>query len=137
MHCCFPQESLDDQAGFDENNYNPGLYDDPEAAADYFPTNVFYKKRAARLAPVYYFTNLVAAPVAFLMFGVGFFILTAILSLFMITSWLLITPLNGVLWTISTMSFFYCIFPHVIIRLQRLRLAADFRSVICTMQFHI
>ena len=134
MHCCFPQESLDDQAGFDENNYNPGLYDDPEAAADYFPTNVFYKKRAARLAPVYYFTNLIAAPAAFLIFGVGY---TAVLTLFMITSWLLITPFNTVLWTISTMSFFYFIFPHVIIRLQRLRSAVDFRSAKCSLHLHI
>jgi peptidoglycan/LPS O-acetylase OafA/YrhL len=110
-----------------DNPYNPRLFDDPEAAIDYFPSQKFYRKRASRLAPVYYFTNLLAIPLSILTVGIGFFIYTAIVSLFLISSWVIMGPLNGVLWTISTMSFFYCMFPHLIVRLQQLHTAVDFR----------
>lgn len=111
----------------DVANYNPRLYDDPEAAIAFFPSEKFYRKRASRLAPVYCFTNLLAIPMVLMLAGVGVFIYTLIVSLFLISSWLLATPLNGVLWTISTMAFFYCMFPHLIVRLQRMQTAQDFR----------
>jgi hypothetical protein len=110
-----------------DNTYNPRLYGDAEASIDFFPSQKFYSKRAARLAPVYYLTNLLAMPLTFLYVGVGFFVYTFIVSLFLISSWLIVGPMNGVLWTISTMAFFYCMFPHLIVRLQRMHTAVDFR----------
>lgn len=129
MNCCVPQLSrrhlTDDQ--LESESFNPRLFSDPEAAIDYFPSQKFYIKRVSRLAPVYYFTNLVAIPLAFLTMALWLFIYSLILSLFLVSSWLIVGPLNGVLWTISTMVFFYCMFPHLVVRLQQLRTAVEFR----------
>ena len=107
--------------------YNPRLYNDPTADKEVFPTRKFFIKRFSRLAPVYYFTNLLAIPLVLLSMGIGFFIYTLLLSLLLLSSWLVTFPVNGVLWTISTMAFFYCMFPHIVVRLQRMHTAVDFR----------
>jgi len=112
-----------------ETFFNPRLFDNSQATAVHFPTQKFFNKRVSRLAPVYYFTNLLAIPLTFYVFALGFFIYTIIMSLFVITSWSLIGPVNGVLWTISTMAFFYCMFPQIIVRLQRMHIAVDFRNL--------
>ena len=140
MNCCnsqlpyqYPKHASADSpilmtaTSADEASFNPRLYDNPQAVSQHFPTRTFIHKRVSRLAPIYYFTNLLASPLAVMAMGVGFFVYTGLLSLFLLTSWLLVVPINGVLWTISTMSFFYCMFPHIIVRLQRLHTAVDFR----------
>ena len=44
----------------------------------------------------------------------------------LLTSWIGITPLNGVLWSISTMIFFYLCFPCLLVRLQRIIKVIDY-----------
>lgn len=128
MNCCISDEVLPSQTS-DFESFNPLLYDDSGSTVTYFPTQKFFNKRISRLAPVYYLTNLIGLPLAFLFMGTAFFAYTIFASLFVITSWLLIAPVNGVLWTISTMGFFYCMFPSLIVRLQKLRTPNDFRRL--------
>eukprot|EP01052_Picozoa_sp_SAG31_P021760 SAG31_NODE_1699_length_7499_cov_5.315135_3_plen_147_part_00 len=99
-----------------------------------FDKRRFYINRFARLIPVYLLTNLAAIAVDFhtepALYGVGgcdlacynyFFLFRSVLTLFGLTSWTgnFMSPLNGVTWTISTMFFFYWLFPDVVGRLQR------------------
>lgn len=94
----------------------------------------FWRNRFARLAPVYYFTNIGMSSMVFEMGGVGLngthqgvvgAILQGVCTLLGINSWLFPfidvgMPLNGVTWTITTMSFFYLMFPWMLPPMQRL-----------------
>jgi peptidoglycan/LPS O-acetylase OafA/YrhL len=92
----------------------------------------FWRNRFARLAPVYYVTNISMSAIIFEQGGMGLngthqgllgAILQGICTLLGINSWLFPfidvgMPLNGVTWTITTMSFFYLIFPWILPTMQ-------------------
>lgn len=84
-----------------------------------FDIRKFWRNRFARLAPVYYVTNwwYLANPTTWYMIQPW----SGILSLFGMSSWFGFGfPPNGVTWTISTMMFFYVIFPYILPRMQRM-----------------
>ncbi len=81
-----------------------------------FASGSFLRKRAARLLPIYYLTNVASA---LLLPSISLY--GALLSCFLVTSWGLTVPLNGVTWTISTMTMFYLVYPSLAPRLQRLK----------------
>ena len=100
------------------------------------PLNVrkFLQNRFARLAPVYYLTNILGVVVFWVMipsetsdFGK---LMSAVLSLFGLSSW--VSPMyawgwfppNAVTWTITTMGWFYVLFPT---GLQKLGAESGFR----------
>ena len=92
-----------------------------------FPTRDFLYKRCVRLGPLCYLTNLIMIPIWFLIYpNLVNFIFTTIFSMFLLTSWIGIPPLNGVLWSISTMVFFYLCFPCLLVRLQRMTKVIDY-----------
>ena len=111
-------------------NEGPATEDPPTRP---FDRRKFYINRFARLLPVYYLTNIISmpqvpGPAAFAAGNdcdesgywadlAGRLTLTA----FGLTSWTgnAVSPPNGVTWTISTMSFFYIVFPDVLPRMQR------------------
>ena len=85
----------------------------------------FYIKRFARLGPLWYLGNLVAVPLYFTghthatgaWWWAGF---TLSLLPFGLNSWtILFFPPAGHLWTISTMTFFYLLFPTIATHLNR------------------
>eukprot|EP01046_Picozoa_sp_COSAG06_P007371 COSAG06_NODE_360_length_16832_cov_9.250209_3_plen_327_part_00 len=90
-----------------------------------FDRNRFYRNRWARLAPVYYLSNM------WMVMIMGFFAVlgvdigspslwTWLTFPFGLTSWFYyVAPPNGVTWTISTMMFFYVVFPYLLPRIQR------------------
>jgi len=97
------------------------------STAKSFPTRDFLYKRCVRLGPLYYFTNLISIPIWFLINpNLVAFIITTISSMFLLTSWIGIYPLNGVLWSISTMVLFYLCFPCLLVRLQRMTKVIDY-----------
>jgi peptidoglycan/LPS O-acetylase OafA/YrhL len=124
--------------GYGQSNYSDegGCCGDelPSDAAKKFDAKRFWRNRFARLAPVYYVTNLLFFPVVLVgmapagidgMAGPHTVILSAFLSLFGINSWLypfidVGPPPNPVCWTITTMSFFYWVFPCALPRMQRM-----------------
>ena len=75
----------------------------------------FYAKRFARLAPLYYLSELLMCLLRMDPWGLALlpFSLTGI------TSWTLIVyPNNGVLWSVSTIAFFYYRLPWLFGRLE-------------------
>jgi hypothetical protein len=94
----------------------------------------FWRNRFARLAPVYYITNLffLSLLIAGAMpggvdgtAGLHTVLLGAFLSIFGVNTWLypimdVGPPPNPVCWTITTMSFFYWVFPCALPRMQRM-----------------
>ena len=86
----------------------------------------FLQNRAARLLPVYWLTNFLSIPLAIAAPDLiwGHIDWPKILANFVLTSCVLnswfapwyavrgIMPINGVTWTISTMLFFYLVFPR-------------------------
>jgi peptidoglycan/LPS O-acetylase OafA/YrhL len=96
-----------------------------------FPTKSFLCKRFARVAPMYYLTSLIAIPLWFMgPVKLVTFILTVALTFCFATSWVVVVlPLNGVLWTVSTMFFFYLCYPCLIPRLQKLKSADECRTL--------
>jgi hypothetical protein len=95
-------------------------------------TRKFFQNRCARLLPVFYLTNLLpvllliisSAPLALIgwrsdaLDDASVPVLNAGLTLFAANSWLAplygisgVMPINGVTWTITTMGFFYMVFP--------------------------
>ena len=98
-----------------------------ESSTKSFPTRDFLYKRYVRLGPLYYLTNLISIPIWFLINpNLVAFIITTISSMFLLTSWIGIYPLNGVLWSISTMVLFYLSFPCLLVRLQRMTKVIDY-----------
>lgn len=114
FYCCVPSYSANRydtlQEANTQNKISFKIYD-------------FFLKRFARLAPLYYLTNLLAIPYHILFFtNVIYLIVIGILSFFVVTSWVLgLQPLNGALWSISTMGFFYLCFPCIIVRIQQFK----------------
>lgn len=102
--------------------------DDGEEKEKPFPWKKFLVKRFARLGPMYYLTNLMALPMS----GLNLDVLPSLIcTLLGVTSWIvLIEPPNGVMWTISTMAFFYLVFPCLVPRLQRLRTAKNYQKLL-------
>jgi peptidoglycan/LPS O-acetylase OafA/YrhL len=95
-------------------------------------TRKFFQNRCARLLPVFYLTNLLpvlvliisAAPLSLIgwrsdaLDDASVPVLNTGLTLFAVNSWLAplygisgVMPINAVTWTISTMGFFYMVFP--------------------------
>lgn len=95
-----------------------------------FPTRKFLQNRFARLAPVYYLTNLIMVWVYPFtddewrtVDGVDLAPVSSILSVFGLNSWALmleLSPPNAVCWTMSTMMFFYLCYPHILPRIHRM-----------------
>lgn len=121
-----------------------------EVAAPLPPLDVstFYWKRFARIAPLWYLGNLLSLHLFFtgyvaLPLGEGYFWFGALLSLlpFGLNSWLMVFPPAGHLWTISTMTFFYLIFPALhhrvnLVRPRQLRsLAMTLYAVQCCLMY--
>jgi peptidoglycan/LPS O-acetylase OafA/YrhL len=104
----------------------------------------FWRNRFARLAPVYYFTNFAMGSEMILAGGYGIngthqgvfgAILQVVCTLLGINSWLypfidVGMPLNGVTWTITTMSFFYLVFPWMLPPMQRMSPTARRRAIV-------
>ena len=91
-----------------------------------FDKKTFWRNRFARLAPVYFYTNVGPAVTMILLALVGMMQLQPsqlagmLLFPFGLTSWFVFTPPpNGVCWTISTMMFFYVVFPYILPRIQQ------------------
>lgn len=99
------------------------------------PLYEFWIKRLARLAPTYYLTSFLVLPIYFLVhtnFMQKEILLSCILSIFGITSWstiLDVRPLNGVLWTVSTMLFFYLVYPFVVPLMKKLESYNSYRRL--------
>ena len=84
-----------------------------------FNVKHYYRNRFARIAPVYYVTMLMALPLA--VFGHGWVSPTDIgwvfaTNLFAVQMWASLPPLSfvGPAWTISTLAFFYLVFPWLL-----------------------
>jgi len=78
---------------------------------------MFYRKRFLRLAPVYYFSNLlgyVAGPGPYTVYRT----MATITCTTMWYSWELVSPYASPSWTISTLAAFYLAFPLILPRLQ-------------------
>ena len=98
----------------------------------------FYIKRFARLGPLWYLGNLLAVPLYFTghthatgaWWWAGF---TLSLLPFGLNSWtILFFPPAGHLWTISTMTFFYLLFPTIATHLNRVH-PKQVRSLVCAL----
>lgn len=84
-----------------------------------FNTRRYYRNRFARIAPVYYVTMLLALPLAVFGHGwappsdIGWVFAT---NLFAVQMWPSLPPLSfvGPAWTISTLAFFYLVFPWLL-----------------------
>jgi len=96
------------------------------ADKDQFNGKHFYQRRIARTLPLYYLTNLLCVPLVYLghssiQKGTSGEIIAYVLTAFVSTTWLgLPIVLNGPSWFVSTIWFFYWIFPSLLPRLQRL-----------------
>ena len=84
-----------------------------------FKAKHYYRNRLARIAPVYYVTMLIALPLA--VFGHGWVSPSDIgwvfaTNLFAVQMWASLPPLSfvGPAWTISTLAFFYLVFPWLL-----------------------
>ncbi len=84
-----------------------------------FDMKRYYRNRIARIAPVYYATMLMALPLA--VFGYGWVSASEIgwvfaTNLFALQMWGSYPPLSfvGPAWTISTLAFFYLVFPWLL-----------------------
>ena len=84
-----------------------------------FKIKPFYRNRFARIAPVYYVTMLMALPLA--VFGHGWVSPSGIgvafaTNIVAVQMWLSMPPLSfvGPAWTISTLVFFYLVFPWLL-----------------------
>jgi len=84
----------------------------------------FYQRRIARTLPLYYVTNIMCIPLiraghAYVDPGIGEYIVY-VLTLFGTTTWLGIpVVLNGPSWFVSTIWFFYWMFPSLLPQFQR------------------
>ncbi len=84
-----------------------------------FDTRRYYRNRIARIAPVYYATMMLALPLAVYGYGwvspsnMGWAFAT---NLFAVQMWSSFPPLSfvGPAWTISTLAFFYLLFPWLL-----------------------
>ena len=102
-----------------------------------FNKKTFWRNRFARLGPVYFMTNFTFAPMLLAngaqagmggTQGIHMALVSMFLALFGLNTWLypfadVGPPPNGVCWTISTMSFFYWVFPYALPRMQRMSTA--------------
>ena len=84
-----------------------------------FNVKHYYRNRLARITPVYYVTMLIALPLA--VFGHGWVSPSDIgwvfaTNLFAVQMWASLPPLSfvGPAWTISTLAFFYLVFPWLL-----------------------
>jgi len=84
-----------------------------------FNVKHYYRNRLARIVPVYYATMLIALPLA--VFGHGWVSPSDIgwafaTNLFAVQMWTSLPPLSfvGPAWTISTLAFFYLVFPWLL-----------------------
>jgi peptidoglycan/LPS O-acetylase OafA/YrhL len=121
-------------------------------------TRKFFQNRCARLLPVFYLTNLLpvllliisSAPLALIgwrsdaLDDASVPVLNAGLTLFAANSWLAplygisgVMPINGVTWTITTMGFFYMVFPCMLPRLKRLQNYESCLSSMYWLQFSL
>ena len=129
FYCCIPSPSLPSYYFYPSLSSSSATTTatTTESSTKSFPTRDFLYKRCVRLGPLYYFTNLISIPIWFLINpNLVNFIITTISSMFLLTSWIGIYPLNGVLWSISTMVFFYLCFPCLLVRLQRMTKVIDY-----------
>ena len=84
-----------------------------------FDIGQYYRNRFARIAPVYYVAMLIALPLAVVGHGwvspsdIGWVLAT---NLFAVQMWTSFPPLSfaGPAWTISTLAFFYLVFPWLL-----------------------
>ena len=85
----------------------------------------YYQRRIARILPLFYLTNIIAIPLQY--GGYGWFVpgtwdyyIVYPLTVFAANTWFIIGgEFNGPSWFVSTMVFFYWIFPSLLPRLQR------------------
>jgi peptidoglycan/LPS O-acetylase OafA/YrhL len=129
FYCCIPSPSLPSYYSYPSSTSSSPSSSSSiissttteSSSTKSFPTRDFLYKRCVRLGPLYYLTTLISMPIWFLIYpNIIAFIITTILSMFLLTSWIGIMPLNNVLWSISTMVFFYLCFPCLLVRLQRM-----------------
>lgn len=83
----------------------------------------FYQRRAARTLPLYYLTNIMVIPLIYVGHGFawpqvapGYYVL----CFFVATTWLFGIPitLNGASWFVSTLWFFYWLYPYLFVKIQ-------------------
>ena len=127
FYCCIPSPSLPSYFSYPSSSSTITSTTTESSPTKSFPTRDFLYKRCVRLGPLYYLSNLIMIPIWFLIYpNLVAFIITTISSMFLLTSWIGITPLNGALWSISTMVFFYLCFPCLLVRLQRMTKVIDY-----------
>ena len=91
----------------------------------HFNAKHFWRRRMARTLPLFYLTNLMVIPLVYagyhdLLADPGNLYIAYGLTLFAATTWLPWPfPLNGPSWFVSTMWFFYWIFPNQLPKCQR------------------
>ena len=109
---------------------------------DQFNAKHFWRRRIARTLPLFYLTNIMCIPLVFaghawVWAGVVEYVAYG-LTLFVVTTWLgMPVPLNGPSWFVSTMWFFYWIFPSLLPKLQKhsVHKKQKWIAVLCWIQF--
>eukprot|EP01084_Bolivina_argentea_P316174 547981_1 len=84
----------------------------------------FYQRRIARTIPIYYLTSFAAIPLVFIGYSTfitpGLFVyITIILTIFTVPVWFGPFFFNPTAWFVSTIWFFYWVFPSLLPKLQR------------------
>ena len=114
--------------GYGKNKYSKisgccsSLHSTQISGSTIFDSTTFYFKRLTRILPVYYLCFLYALPLSFFVWYFASenseirneIISGSISSLFLVQSWLIEfgQGLNGAAWTVSTIFFFYLVYPR-------------------------
>ena len=100
---------------------------DPGAGDSIFNSKRFYQRRIAKVGPMFYLANILHIPLLYTWSGLSDIRLTVIklvLTMTMTNTWFQLTdtfhPFAYVSWTVTTLSFFYLMFPILLPGLQAL-----------------
>jgi len=120
--------------GYGKNKYSKisgccsSLHSTQISGSTIFDSTTFYFKRLTRILPVYYLCFLYALPLSFFVWYFASenseirneIISGSISSLFLVQSWLIEfgQGLNGAAWTVSTLFFFYLVYPRLLVFAQ-------------------
>ena len=92
-----------------------------------FNIRKFYQNRLARVGPMFYLTNILHMPLLYIWSGLSDLrinMIKLVLTLTMTNTWIQLTdtfhPFAYVSWTVTTLSFFYLVFPILLPGLQTL-----------------
>jgi peptidoglycan/LPS O-acetylase OafA/YrhL len=95
----------------------------------------FWQNRCARIAPMYYLGQVLGVPLFFLGYGTVAptllnVIQTTLVTIFFVSSWgEVVTTYDGPAWTVSTLAFFWVVFPYLLPPLQRLSAETQVQTI--------